>query len=66
LILWSIFFAYGHLLQGVDNATGAGVLGILFGLLYVWRRILIAPMIAHAAYDIATLLIYWEFVRTAS
>jgi membrane protease YdiL (CAAX protease family) len=66
LILWSVFFAYGHLLQGADNAAGAGVLGLMFGLLYVWRRILVAPMIAHAAYDIATLLIYWEFVRNTT
>ena len=64
LILWSTFFAWGHMMQGIDNAAGAGVLGLIFGLLYVWRRTLIAPIVAHAVYDIATLLIYWCFVRS--
>jgi len=63
LILWSLFFAYGHMMQGVDNAAGAGVLGLIFGLLYIWRRSLVAPIVAHAVYDVATLLIYWGFVR---
>jgi len=63
LILWSSFFAYGHMMQGVDNAVGAGVLGLIFGLLYIWRRSLVAPIVAHAVYDIATLLIYWGFLR---
>jgi len=63
LILWSLFFAYGHMMQGVDNAAGAGVLGLIFGLLYIWRRSLVAPIVAHAVYDVATLLIYWGLVR---
>jgi membrane protease YdiL (CAAX protease family) len=63
LILWSLFFAYGHMMQGIDNAVGAGVLGLVFGLLYLWRRNLVAPIVAHAVYDIATLIIYWLFLR---
>ena len=64
LVLWSVFFAYGHVIQGVDNAFGAGMLGLMFGLLYIWRRNLTAPMIAHAVYDVSTLLVYWQYVRT--
>ncbi len=63
LILWSIFFAFGHHLQGIDKAAGAGVLGLLFGILYIWRRTLIAPMLSHAAFDITTLLFFWFFMR---
>jgi membrane protease YdiL (CAAX protease family) len=63
LILWSLFFAYGHTMQGVDNAVGAGVLGLIFGILYIWRRSLTAPVVAHAAYDVVTLLIYWLFLQ---
>ena len=59
LILWSLFFAFGHALQGIDNAVGAGILGLCFGLLYIWRRNLMAPMVAHALFDVATLLIFW-------
>lgn len=59
LILWSLFFAYGHAVQGIDNAVGAGILGLCFGLLYIWRRNLVAPIVAHALFDVVTLLIFW-------
>ena len=59
LILWSILFAVGHAVQGVDSAVGAGILGLLFGLLYLWRRNLIAPMVAHTLFDVTTLLVVW-------
>ncbi len=65
LILWSLFFAAGHALQGVDSAAGAGILGLCFGLLYIWRRNLVAPMLAHALYDVTTLLIFWFFFSPA-
>jgi membrane protease YdiL (CAAX protease family) len=58
LILWSLFFGYGHTLQGIDNAVGAGILGLLFGLLFIWRKTLTAPIVAHAMYDILTLTLY--------
>ena len=61
LILWSIFFAVGHAVQGFDSAVAAGVLGLLFGLLYLWRRNLIAPMVAHTLFDVTTLLVVWFF-----
>jgi len=64
LILWGLFFAYGHMMQGVDNAAGAGALGLIFGILYMWRRNLVAPIVAHAAYDVTTLIIYWSFLRS--
>jgi len=58
LVLWSIFFGFGHTLQGIDNAVGAGILGLLFGLLFIWRKSLTAPIVAHALYDIVTLVGY--------
>ncbi len=62
LVIWSVFFGYGHMVQGIDNAIGAGLLGLLFGLLYLWRRSLTAPILAHAAYDVLTVTIFWTFV----
>lgn len=58
LFLWSLFFGYGHAIQGIDNAVGAGILGLLFGLLFIWRRNLTAPIVAHILYDVLTLIIY--------
>lgn len=63
LSVWSLFFAYGHMMQGTDNAVAAGALGLIFGLLYIWRQNLVAPIVAHAAYDLTTLFIYWAFLR---
>lgn len=60
LAIWTVFFGVGHLIQGVDNAFGAGLLGLIFGLLFLWRKCLIAPILAHAVYDIAVLLIFWN------
>ena len=64
LALWSLFFAWGHTIQGIDNAVGAGVLGLLFGLLYIWRRNLVAPMLAHASFNITTLIVFWVSSRS--
>jgi membrane protease YdiL (CAAX protease family) len=58
LFLWSLFFGYGHAIQGIDNAVGAGILGLFFGLLFIWRRNLTAPIVAHILYDVLTLIIY--------
>lgn len=62
LIVWSLFFGYGHYIQGIDNAVAAGTLGLVFGLLFIWRRSVTGPIVAHAAYDILTLIVYWKFV----
>jgi membrane protease YdiL (CAAX protease family) len=59
LILWSAFFAYGHYLQGVQGSVIAGLFGFLFGLIYLVRRSLLAPIVAHSVYDTAALLGYW-------
>jgi membrane protease YdiL (CAAX protease family) len=64
LTVWSVFFALLHQVQGVDKAVAAGVLGFLFGLLYVRSRRLAGPIAAHAAYDVITLLAFWTFFRS--
>ena len=63
LVLWSIFFGAGHSVQGIDNAVGAGVLGLLFGLLYLIRGSVGGPIWAHALYDMITLGIFWFLMR---
>ncbi|MFQ5740502.1 MAG: type II CAAX prenyl endopeptidase Rce1 family protein [Acidobacteriota bacterium] len=63
LILWSVYFGAGHSVQGLDNAIKAGILGLLFGLLYLRQRNLTAPIVSHALYDVTTVLIFWFFMR---
>ncbi|HRV08219.1 MAG TPA: type II CAAX endopeptidase family protein [Acidobacteriota bacterium] len=64
LILWSVFFGYGHALQGIDNAVAAGVLGLVFGWLYLSRGCLVAPITAHATFNTCTVLLYWFLSRS--
>jgi membrane protease YdiL (CAAX protease family) len=64
LAIWTAFFAYGHSVQGVDKAAGAGLLGLIFGLVFIRRRCLIAPGVSHALYDIITLTAFWFLLRT--
>lgn len=62
LILWSVAFGAGHYLQGLQGSVAAGLFGLLFGLLYLIRGSLVAPIVAHALYDVLALLGYW-FLR---
>jgi membrane protease YdiL (CAAX protease family) len=59
LVLWSMAFGAGHYIQGVPGITIATIYGFLFGLIYLLRGSLIAPMFAHSIYDTLVLLLYW-------
>jgi membrane protease YdiL (CAAX protease family) len=59
LVLWSAAFGAGHYVQGVQGAIAAGLYGVLFGAVYLVRRSLVAPMVAHAVYDVTAILGYW-------
>lgn len=59
LVLWSLVFGAGHYVQGVQGMAVASIYGFLFGLIYIISGSLIAPIVAHGAYDILALLGYW-------
>jgi membrane protease YdiL (CAAX protease family) len=59
LILWSLAFGAGHYIQGIQGIVIASVYGFLFGLIYLISGSLIAPIVAHSAYDTLALLGYW-------
>jgi hypothetical protein len=61
LLLWSVLFGLGHSAQGVQGMVAAAIFGLIFGILYLARRNLIAPMVAHGIYDMLALLGYWFF-----
>ena len=63
LVVWTVVFAALHAVQGFDKAVAAGLLGFVFGLLYIWRRNLTSPIVSHALYDVTTLLIFWRLLR---
>jgi membrane protease YdiL (CAAX protease family) len=61
LVLWSVAFGAAHYVQGIQGIFIAIVYGFLFGVLYLISGSLIAPMVAHGAYDTLALLGYWLF-----
>jgi uncharacterized protein len=63
VIVTSIAFGAGHLLQGVDAAIATGLLGAFWGLVYLRRRSCVAPMVSHAGFDLVQIL---QFVVTRS
>jgi membrane protease YdiL (CAAX protease family) len=52
LVVVSLAFGAGHLLQGVDAAITTGTLGAFWGVVYLRRRSAVAPMISHSGFNL--------------
>jgi membrane protease YdiL (CAAX protease family) len=52
VVIASAAFGAGHLLQGVDAAITTGLLGAFWGIVYLRRRSVVAPMVSHAGFDL--------------
>jgi membrane protease YdiL (CAAX protease family) len=59
VIVFSVFFGLGHLEQGFDAAIATGTLGAFWGVVYVRRRSIVAPMVSHAGFNLAQLAKYF-------
>lgn len=59
LIVWSAAFGAGHYVQGAQGMLSAGVFGLVFGIAYLARGNLVAPIIAHGTYNTVAILGYW-------
>jgi membrane protease YdiL (CAAX protease family) len=53
LVLFSVIFGLGHLPQGHDVAIATAVLGAFWGAIYLRRRSVVGPMVAHAGFNLA-------------
>lgn len=56
LVLWSAAFGLGHLAQGRDVAMATAALGAFWGLVYLRRRSVVAPAIAHAGFNLSEIV----------
>ncbi len=52
IVVTSISFGFGHLLQGADAALATGAMGALWGWVYLKRRSVVAPMVSHAGFNL--------------
>jgi membrane protease YdiL (CAAX protease family) len=58
LVVFSAVFGLGHVDQGIDVAIATGLLGALWGTVYLVRRSIVAPMVSHAGFNLAQLVKY--------
>ena len=59
LVVFSAAFGLGHLVQGRDAAIVTGLLGFFWGVVYLSRRSVIAPMVCHALFNLSEIGIAW-------
>jgi CAAX protease family protein len=52
LVITSLSFGVGHLLQGADAAITTGTLGVFWGMVYLRRRSAIAPIVSHSGFNL--------------
>ena len=56
VVVTSVAFGAGHLLQGIDAAIATGLLGAFWAVVYLRRRSIVAPMISHAGFDLVQIV----------
>ena len=63
LVLYSLVFGSGHIIQGYDVAIVTALLGLAWGSVFLWRRSVMAPSISHAGFNAAQVLQFVVFGR---
>ena len=60
LVVFSVAFGLGHVVQGWDAAVVTGVLGVFWGIVYLTRRSIVAPVMCHAVFNLTQILIAYR------
>ena len=58
LALFSLAFGLGHLTQGLDAALITGTLGLLWGVMYLRRRSMVAPAVTHSLFNLIQIVVF--------
>jgi membrane protease YdiL (CAAX protease family) len=61
LVLYSLVFGNGHIIQGYDVAIATTLLGLAWGTIFLWRRSAVAPAVSHAGFNAAQVLQFVVF-----
>jgi membrane protease YdiL (CAAX protease family) len=56
VVVASTAFGLGHLVQGVDAVIATALLGAFWGVVYLRRRSVVAPMVSHSGFDLLQVL----------
>jgi membrane protease YdiL (CAAX protease family) len=63
VVVTSVAFGLGHTLQGWDAAVVTGLLGALWGSVYLWRRNVLPNIVSHALFNVGEILIAFTAVQ---
>lgn len=55
IVISSLFFGLGHFYQGIGGIILTGTYGLLFCLLFIWRKSLVPGIFAHSLQDLTAL-----------
>jgi membrane protease YdiL (CAAX protease family) len=58
VVVSSVVFGAGHIVQGADAAIATGLLGAFWAAAYLRRRSIVAPIVSHAAFDLLQIVIF--------
>ena len=61
LVVYSVVFGTGHIIQGYDVAIVTTLLGLAWGIVYLRRRSLVASSVSHAGFNAAQVLQFAMF-----
>lgn len=60
LVIFSVAFGLGHVVQGWDAVVATGLLGAFWGVVYLKRRSVVAPIVCHAIFNLTEILIAYR------
>lgn len=63
LVVTSVAFGFGHTVQGYDVAVATGLLGALWGALFLVRGSIVAPAVCHALFNLGQVAAAWWVAR---
>jgi CAAX protease family protein len=63
IVVTSVLFGAGHRIQGLDAAIATGVLGAFWGIVYLRRRSVVAPVVSHAGFNLLQLAQFLTLAR---
>jgi membrane protease YdiL (CAAX protease family) len=64
VVVTSVAFGLGHYLQGWNAAVITGLLGALWGSVYVWRRNVLPNIVSHALFNVGEVLIAFTALQS--
>lgn len=64
LLVTSVAFGLGHVVQGWDAVVVTASLGALWGAVYLWRRSVIPTIVSHALFNVGEIILAFSALRS--